>query len=345
MTGNRCGCPRTSTTISRWRCSPSGRKRSWAARPGLITADPGRRAICRREFVEAHFRPGARPAGHGFTEQNRLDGTAHYVYDTPAARFIALDTNCATGGAAGAIDAEQARWLEARLAEVHAAYRGPGGREVRTGHDDRLVVLFSHHGIDTIISAGRTAARAAAGPLLGTDELLTLVHRFPNVVLWLNGHTHTNAIRPRPDPDHPARGFWEVTTCAIVDWPCQARLIELIDAGGHLSIVCTMVDHDSPVAPRSLETVDDLASLHRELAANVPYGGADLGAFRCGQRPQCGAADRSALPAGPGGCRISHDRRAAVTTCASWPRGGPGHPPGRRPAGPGRRRSGPAPTW
>ena len=38
-----------------------------------------------------------------------------------------------------------------------------------------------------------------------------------------------------------------------------------------------MVDHDSPVTPRSLETVDDLASLHRELAANVPYGGATSG--------------------------------------------------------------------
>ena len=45
--------------------------------------------------------PGSRPAGHGFSEQNRLDGTAYYVHDTPAARLIALDTNCATGGAAG----------------------------------------------------------------------------------------------------------------------------------------------------------------------------------------------------------------------------------------------------
>src|ERR1022692_2608922 len=242
-----------------------------------VTPDPGRRPITRRDFVEAHFQPASRPFGHGFTGQNRLDGTAYYVHDTPAARFIALDTNCATGGAAGAIDQEQARWLEARLAEVHAAYRGPDGREIRTGNDDRLVVLFSHHGIDTIISAGRTAARAAGGPLLGSDELLAHLHRFPNLVLWLNGHTHTNAIRPRRDPDRPARGFWEVTTCAIVDWPCQARLIELIDSGGYLSITCTMVDHDTPVTPRSLETVDDLASLHRELAANVPYGGVGSG--------------------------------------------------------------------
>jgi hypothetical protein len=33
-----------------------------------------------------------------------------------------------------------------------------------------------------------------------------------------------------------------------------------------------MVDHDTPAAPPpSLETSDDLAALHRELAANVPW--------------------------------------------------------------------------
>ncbi len=241
-----------------------------------VTADPGRRPITRRDFVGAHFRPGSRPYGHGFSEQNRLEDTAYYVHDQPAARLIALDTNCLAGGAAGCLDRDQARWLEARLAEVHSAYRGADGRPVRTGHDDRLVVLFSHHGIDTLTNT-RHAPGPDGGPVLGADDLLALLHRFPNVVLWLNGHTHLNAVRPRRDPDHQARGFWEVTTCAIVDWPCQTRLVELVDSGGYLSIVCTMVDHDTPAAARSLDTSADLAALHRELAANVPFGGAGPG--------------------------------------------------------------------
>jgi metallophosphoesterase (TIGR03767 family) len=245
-----------------------------------ITADPGRRAITRREFVEAHFRPGSRPFGHGFTSQNRLDGTAYYVHDTRAVRLIALDTACLAGGAAGCVDRDQARWLEARLAEVHSAYRGPDGHEVRTGHDDRLVIVFSHHGIDTLTNTRTGHAGPGGEPLLSAAEILALLHRFRNVVLWLNGHTHTNAIRPRRDPGDRTRGFWEVTTCAIVDWPCQARLVEIIDGGGYLSIVCTMVDHDTPVAPRSLATSDDLASLHRELAANMPVIGA--GSYRSG---------------------------------------------------------------
>jgi metallophosphoesterase (TIGR03767 family) len=237
-----------------------------------ITADPGRRPITRREFVEAHFRPAARPAGHGFSERNRQDGTAYYVHDTPAVRLIALDTNCLAGGAAGCLDHQQARWLEARLAEVHSVYRGAAGDEIRTGHEDRLVIVFSHHGIDTLTNTRH--AGPGGEPLFEQDDLLALLHRFGNVVLWLNGHTHTNAVRPRRDPGDPARGFWEVTTCAVVDWPCQTRLVELVDAGGHLSIVCTMADHDSPLGPQSLESGDDLAALHRELAANVPLGGA-----------------------------------------------------------------------
>ena len=215
-------------------------------RPGPAGASPGATSSRRTSG------PGSRPFGHGFSEQNRLDGTAYYVHDTPAARLIALDTSCIAGGADGCIDRDQARWLEARLAEVHSAYRGPDGREVRTGHDDRLVILFSHHGIDTLTNTRTPHTGPGGDPLLGAAEFTALLHRFRNVVLWLNGHTHTNAIRPRRDPADPARGFWEVTTCAIVDWPCQVRLVEILDAGDGLSIVCTMVDHDTPAVPRPL---------------------------------------------------------------------------------------------
>jgi metallophosphoesterase (TIGR03767 family) len=241
-----------------------------------ITPDPDRRPVARGEFVAAHFRPGSRPSGHGFTEQNRRDGTAYYAHDTPAARLIALDTSCAAGGADGCVDHDQARWLEARLAEAHSSYRGRDGQTVRTGHEDRLVILFSHHGIDTLTNARVPHPHPGGEPSLQAANVLALLHRFGNVVLWLNGHTHTNAVRARRDPDQPGRGFWEVTTCAIVDWPCQARLVEITDSGGWLSISCTMVDHDTPVAPpRSVQTAADLASLHRELAANMPLIGAD----------------------------------------------------------------------
>jgi hypothetical protein len=143
-----------------------------------------------------------------------------------------------------------------------------------------------------------------AGP-----EVRQLLHRFGNVVLWLNGHTHTNTVRPRPDPLDPDHGFWEVTTCAVVDWPGQTRVVELLDLGdGALAIACTMLDHDSPLGPgASLEgstlTTPQLASLHRELAANAPGAGAGsrlegLSSDRNVVLPLRAPFDLSRLPAG-----------------------------------------------
>lgn len=107
-----------------------------------------------------------------------------------------------------------------------------------------------------------------------------LLHRYPNVVLWLNGHTHTNAVRARPSPhrrpDGSPSGFWEVTTCSIADWPCQSRTIELVSFGenrSQLAIACTMVDHHSPLDPGSAMSAPELAALHRELAGNIPLPG------------------------------------------------------------------------
>ncbi len=240
-----------------------------------VVADAGRRPVTRQEFVAAHDKAGTRPAGHGFTERNRLDGTAYYVYDTPALRLIALDTNCLTGGSAGCLDYDQARWLEEQLAEVHSAYWTPAGSKIRTSHEDRLVVIFSHHGIDTLVHPLISHTGQDGLPALGGDAIRAMLHRFPNVVLWLNGHTHLNAVRAWRRPDDPAHGFWEVTTSSIVDWPCQARLVELVETDGQLSIICTMIDHDSPADPGLPRSGRQLAALHRELAANVPFGGMD----------------------------------------------------------------------
>jgi hypothetical protein len=108
---------------------------------------------------------------------------------------------------------------------------------------------------------------------VAADELPALLHRFGNVVLWLNGHIHTNRVRPRPDPGGGTGGFWEVTTASLVDWPCQGRLVEIFDAGdGMVAIGCTMVDHGGAIGVGDTEP-EDLAGLHRELAGNAPFAG------------------------------------------------------------------------
>src|SRR4029077_14211053 len=120
------------------------------------------------------------------------------------------------------------------------------------------VVITSHHTLDTMGNQ-----RSAGGSrYVDADEVVELVHAAGNVVLWLNGHIHGNAIRPRPDSRGNGRGFCEVTTSSLVDWPCQARIVELFDAGdGLLAIACTMVDHDGLTDPGGAIEARQIAAL------------------------------------------------------------------------------------
>jgi metallophosphoesterase (TIGR03767 family) len=256
-----------------------------------VAPDPERRSVGRREFVEAHIGAPGLPAGHGFDRHNVDLGTAYCAYDVDGpvpVRVVVLDTTNMDGYYQGSIGARQLRWLEDRLAEVHSRHLDGAGRLVTTGARDRLVVLASHHGLETMSNTRQDPAGLEDDhPRVTGAALEAVLHRFPNVVLWLNGHRHLNDVRPRPAPGGGTGGFWEVSTAAIADWPCQARVVELVTRGdGELTVLATMVDADVPADPEEGEPVGHLASVHRELAANHPAAG-------LGRGTEGGATDRN----------------------------------------------------
>ena len=71
---------------------------------------------------------------------------------------------------------------------------------------------------------GYTLVNDFGGGRVLADRLGRLLERFPNVVAWVNGHTHEHRITPHPRPD--GGGWWEITTSSHVDWPQQSRLID-----------------------------------------------------------------------------------------------------------------------
>jgi metallophosphoesterase (TIGR03767 family) len=223
-----------------------------------VTPDPARRVISRRESVTEHFTRGGVPLGHGFTQENLAAGTAYYVFDAaPQVRGIVLDSVNPNGESSGSLDTAQFAWLRARLEEV----TGPGR--------DRLVIVFSHHGAGSMTN--RIPVVDEPGPRVLGPEVQALLLEFPNVVLWVNGHTHVNSVTARTRPG--GGGYWEVATAAHVDFPCQARLVEVLDnRDGTLSVFGTVIDAAAPLrAPDALPadpTTVQLASLARELAAN-----------------------------------------------------------------------------
>jgi metallophosphoesterase (TIGR03767 family) len=224
---------------------------AFAATPHVraVTPDPDRRLLQRAEVVEEHFTTTGSPVGHGFTETNRADGTAYYTFDRGLLRFIVLDTVNPNGEANGSLDATQFAWLQEQLAAAAG----------------RLVVIVSHHTADSMDN-----------PLVGTggdpeprvlgDEVVAELLEHGNVVAWVNGHTHSNHVWAHERAG--GGGFWEINTASHIDWPQQARLIEVTDnRDGTLSIFATMVDHGAPLSG-SLDGPMGLAALARELAAN-----------------------------------------------------------------------------
>ncbi|MFN8050044.1 MAG: TIGR03767 family metallophosphoesterase [Acidimicrobiales bacterium] len=235
-----------------------------------VTADAKRRTVTTAEWVQAHLASGASggpgPVGHGYDESH-LDGKAlYYRFEiAPGVTGLSLDTG---GYNAGSIGESQLQWLEHELQSVHSLYFSPDGREICRACDDHLVVIFSHFTSGTMTGSAdptRPDERRVQGP-----ELTATLLRYPNVVAWVNGHTHSNSITPVPDPQHRGGGFWEITTASHVDFPEQARILEIVDnTDGTMSIFTTMIEHAAPAtADYGNLTAAGLAAISRELSAN-----------------------------------------------------------------------------
>jgi metallophosphoesterase (TIGR03767 family) len=244
-----------------------------------VGADANRRFLSLTEWMTEHFstadKPG--PAGHGFTADNLAAGTAYYVALQGPVALVALDTVNPAGFAGGSIDATQFKWLEQQLIAQSSLYYDAQGQQVTTQNADRLIVVASHHPGDSLnnpFPGPNAQERRYQGP-----ELETLLHRFPNVVLHVAGHTLQHGINPRPFTGDSARAYWAVTTGSPLDWPAQGRLLELVDnLDGTISIFSTIYDSAAPLNPGNAEdpTPDDgnnqllLAGLARQIAARDP---------------------------------------------------------------------------
>ncbi|MGA8295539.1 MAG: TIGR03767 family metallophosphoesterase [Acidimicrobiales bacterium] len=254
-----------------------------------VTPDSRRRIVGRAEFVAAHLAAAGLPLGHGYSEANVASETAYSVVDDfDGIRLVLLDTTNLDGYHHGSVGRRQMRWLEERLIEVHSRFRDADGKILTTRHADRLVVLASHHGFATLSNTRQDPAGAEDDhPRATSEEVRALLHRFGNVVLWLNGHRHIHEVTLWPSPFDATSGIWEVSTASMSDWPCQARVVEIVaGSDGTLSIVSTVIDHAADPDPDRAEALERLASLHRELAANDPD-------VRPGKQPSGDAKDRN----------------------------------------------------
>jgi 3',5'-cyclic AMP phosphodiesterase CpdA len=271
----------------------------------LVPGDPKRQFVSKKQYKDI-FKGGAQADGHGFDFVDPADeaaskGAAGYYSWSPAPgmRFVSLDTVAEAGTIVtptgnftsdGNIDDPQFKWLEGQLEAAIAA--------------DQLVVLFGHHAPESLTA---DAADELAPPCLLADshghdlnpgcdldprnsqpihlqaDAVSLLHRFPNAIAWVAGHSHDNVVNPFPNPSGPG-GFWSIRVAAEADWPQQSRLLEVFDnQDGTLSIFGTILDHAGqsvappPGTPAAGMDLNDLASAGRTMSFNDFQSGAPIG--------------------------------------------------------------------
>jgi metallophosphoesterase (TIGR03767 family) len=239
-----------------------------------VTPDAARRTLTTTEWVSKHLASGGvpGPAGHGYTDDHLELPALWYSFEiAPGVLGLSLDTG---GYNSGSIGQAQLDFLEAELRAVHSRYFDASGAEVRSGATDQLVLLFSHFNPRSMDGFLIDPANPDERRILG-DELVAFLHRWPNVVAWVNGHHHQNEVTPYPDASGRTGGFWDINTASHIDWPEHARVVELVDNGdGTLSIFTTMLSHAGPVAADHGDlSPAGLAAISRELSANDPQTG------------------------------------------------------------------------
>jgi hypothetical protein len=241
-----------------------------------------------------------RQAGYGRPPQAVVNHDGYYSFSPkPGLRFVVLDSvtdECGTLFCSeGSIDDTQFNWLEDQL--------------TRAEQSGQYVLVFSHHTLRTMrqpfvvpdaseepIHYGERVDRKEVpgqpqNPT-GGKTLEELFCEHPSVLAHVNGHEHQNYVlrhdcSQAPNEGAPAsrsRDFWEVETAAHIDWPQQARMIELVQEDDHtLSLVLTMLDHAGPANPGGAPPSDTangqapeeplrIAGIGRELAYNDYQG-------------------------------------------------------------------------
>jgi len=271
--------------------------------PGTTTADPARAPMGVCGFIHETYAAAGDPPGHGYSAVNDTDCSGFYAYEpVPGVpiRIISLDLGPHEGGSNGilappykdgALDAakagdpeyDQIAFLKAALAEAEA--------------DGVGVIVLSHQASDAIVL--QSQLQDLAFLLESIPDLAALVDRYspvpvdpmsslefrqllassPAVIAHVAGHNHRNRVRAIC-PDGSERdaagercaagpngetGYWEITTASGIDFPHQARFIEVVHVAGKLAALYLTIQDPRIPAGSFAERARFISTVHGEI--------------------------------------------------------------------------------
>jgi len=205
-----------------------------------IEADPDRRAVTISQWMNEFSNTASFPVGHGF---NLVDptweaGFACYSFVPKSSiplKVIVLDdtqpddTDFSSIHGHGYLSTARWNWLKQQLAD--------GDR------DNQLMIIAAHVPINVELASSAMGWSAASAVTL--NDLIAELQNHPNLIMWLSGHRHINAVKAfiSPDPDHPEYGFWQVETASLREFPQEFRTFEVdLNRDYSISVFATDVD-------------------------------------------------------------------------------------------------------
>lgn len=268
--------------------------------PPKVAADPNRRFLHRTEWIQEFFKTTTRPVGHGFnlvaTNPNfnlipaaDKAGFACYSFlpkaDFPLKVIVLDDTQREDDGSVdihghGFLDAPRWNWLKKELADGQAA--------------NQLMIIACHIPI-AVASIGSELEwwlgdhSSAAKNACTITELVETLQNSTNLLMWIAGHRHVNVVKAfvSPDPENvPEKGFWQVESSSLRDFPQQFRTFEIfINSDYSISIDAINVDiavkEGTPAATSRSYAIATQQILQNQLKGNAPnvktYYGIDFG--------------------------------------------------------------------
>lgn len=171
-------------------------------------------------------------SGHGLSE---LTPKGYYSFDpTPYVHCIVLNTADFNPDdslpletlSLGILSQDQFAWLQAEI----------------KAHADQLCIIFGHHGPDSF----STFVTDKNMYYVSANKLKESLKTFDNVIAFVSGHTHMNRITTVTTAD--GRGYWDITTCGVADWPQEWRRITVKDNGdGTGTLTCSMHSYNPEI--------------------------------------------------------------------------------------------------
>ncbi len=213
--------------------------------PPTVVADPDRRSLRRTEWISEYFKTTSSPAGHGFNlvAPGSPAGFACYSFvpksNIPLKVIVLDNTQSEADGSKdihghGYLDAGRWAWLQAELAAGQAANQ----LMIIAAHIPIAVVkigdetewwLSDRKATDTPSPWWTTTPPALLPNAVTLEDLVGTLQNTPNLLMWIAGHRHLNTVKAfvSPDPAQPEKGFWQVETSSLRDFPQQFRTFEI----------------------------------------------------------------------------------------------------------------------